>query len=52
MLIEISFRVHMGKELMIHYPSVLDSIRSMDGILQDLEHAPTWSIEGKTDHTA
>ena len=38
----------MGKELMIHYPPVLDNIRSMDEILQDLEHAPTWSIEGIT----
>lgn len=38
----------MGKELMLHYPSVLDSIRSMDRVLQDLEHSPPWLIEGKT----
>ena len=52
MLIGSSFRVHMGKELMIHYPLVLDSIRSMDEILQGLKHAPIWSIEGTTTHPA
>ena len=52
MLIELSFRVHMGKELMVYYPTVLDSIRSMDEILQDLKHAPTWSMEGTSTHVA
>ncbi|ROW06904.1 hypothetical protein VMCG_04176 [Cytospora schulzeri] len=37
--------VHMGKELMLEYPSFLESIRSMDKVLHDLEHAPSWSIE-------
>ena len=37
----------MGKELMLQYPSALDTIRSMDRVLQRLEHAPSWSIEGK-----
>jgi acyl transferase domain-containing protein len=38
--------VHMGKQLMLDYPSFLASIRSMDEVLEKLEHAPLWSIEG------
>ncbi|KAK7703237.1 Mycolipanoate synthase [Diaporthe eres] len=37
--------VHMGRDLMIEYPSFLESIRSMDNVLQDLEHAPPWTME-------
>ncbi|KAH7002677.1 hypothetical protein EDB80DRAFT_809883 [Ilyonectria destructans] len=36
---------HMGKELMADFDSFLANIRSMDGILQSLQHAPSWSIE-------
>lgn len=38
--------VHMGRELMWDFPSFMDSIRSMDEILQFIEHAPSWTIEG------
>ena len=48
LLTESLFRVHMGRELMLEYPSFRDSIESMDRALQDLEHAPSWSIKGKT----
>jgi hypothetical protein len=40
-------RTHMGKELMADFDSFLANIRSMDGVLQSLQHAPSWSIEGK-----
>ncbi|EAW17483.1 putative polyketide synthase, partial [Aspergillus fischeri NRRL 181] len=42
--------VHMGKQLMADYPPFMSNIRSMDRILQSLEHAPSWSIEGKSYH--
>jgi acyl transferase domain-containing protein len=38
--------VHMGRELMQDFPSFMDSIRSMDEVLQSVEHAPSWTIEG------
>lgn len=38
--------VRMGKQLILHYPSVRTAIRKMDGFLQELEHAPVWTIEG------
>ena len=37
----------MGRELMYEYPAFLDNIRSSDKVLQNLRHAPLWSIEGK-----
>jgi acyl transferase domain-containing protein len=37
---------HMGRELMRDFPSFMDSIRSMDEVLQSVEHAPSWTIEG------
>jgi hypothetical protein len=43
-------RVHMGRDLMLEFPSFLDNIRSMDRVLKTLEHAPSWSIEGKLTH--
>jgi acyl transferase domain-containing protein len=38
--------IHMGRQLMADYPSFLVNIKSMDVVLQKLEHAPLWSIEG------
>lgn len=38
--------VYMGRQLMVDYPPFLANIRSMDEVLQKLEHAPPWSIEG------
>lgn len=39
---------HMGRHLLMEYPSVLDNIQSMDKILQSLkDHAPSWSIQGQ-----
>jgi hypothetical protein len=43
-------RVHMGRDLMLEFPSFLENIRSMDRVLKTLEHAPSWSIEGKLTH--
>jgi hypothetical protein len=37
----------MGRDLMLEFPSFLSNIRSMDSVLENLEHAPSWSIEGK-----
>jgi len=45
LMMELS-RINMGKELMLEYPSFLEDIRLMDRVLQELEHAPSWSIEG------
>ena len=42
----------MGKELLLEYPSFQNSIESADQALQDLEHAPSWSIKGKTAYNA
>jgi len=36
----------MGKQLMVDYPCFLATIKMMDDVLQKLEHAPSWSIEG------
>jgi hypothetical protein len=44
------YRVHMGRDLMFEFPSFLENIRSMDRVLRALEHAPSWSIEGKSTH--
>ena len=52
LLTESLSRVHMGKELILEYPSFRNDIESMDLSLQDLEHAPSWSIKGKTTHSA
>lgn len=38
--------VQMGKQLMVDYPSFLANIRFMDEVLQSLEQAPPWTIEG------
>jgi acyl transferase domain-containing protein len=38
--------VHMGRELMRDFPPFMDSIRSADEVLQSVEHAPSWTIEG------
>lgn len=45
-------RVHMGLQLMADCPSFLANIQSMDRILQGLEHAPSWSMEGKSPLTS
>ncbi|KAH8759973.1 hypothetical protein F5883DRAFT_681694, partial [Diaporthe sp. PMI_573] len=38
--------IHMGRQLMIDYPSFLANIKSMDKVLQTLkDHAPPWSLE-------
>lgn len=37
----------MGRDLMLEFPSFLANIRSMDNVLNNLEHAPSWSIEGE-----
>ncbi|KAI1379833.1 putative polyketide synthase [Hypoxylon crocopeplum] len=37
--------VNMGKQLILSYPSVQSAIRKMDRILQELDHAPSWTIE-------
>ncbi len=52
MLTERLSRVHMGKELMLHYPSFRHDIGTMDRILRHLGHAPSWSIEGNTTYIA
>jgi hypothetical protein len=43
-------RVHMGRDLVLEFPPFLENIRSMDRVLKTLEHAPSWSIEGKLTH--
>jgi hypothetical protein len=43
-------RPQMGKELTLQYPSFLESIRSMDKVLQGLNCPPSWSIEGNSAH--
>ncbi|KAF2259662.1 putative polyketide synthase [Lojkania enalia] len=42
--------VHMGRELMVDYPSFLANIRSMDKALKSLRHAPSWSMEDALVH--
>ena len=36
----------MGRELMLADPDFRNDIEAMDGILQTLKHAPSWSLEG------
>jgi len=36
----------MGRDLMSDCPTFLASIREMDAALQNLAHAPSWSLEG------
>lgn len=45
-------RIHMGRDLMLEFPSFLANVRSMDSVLENLEHAPSWSIEGKLTQVA
>ncbi|KAK7757297.1 hypothetical protein SLS62_000847 [Diatrype stigma] len=35
----------MGAELMAYYPTFLESIRQLDGVLEELEDAPDWTLE-------
>ncbi|CAI6338614.1 unnamed protein product [Periconia digitata] len=37
--------IHMGRELIHDFPSFRESIRSIDEVLQSLDHAPSFSIE-------
>ena len=37
--------IHMGRQLLLNYQSVLDDIEAMDAVLCSLEHVPLWSIK-------
>ncbi|PYI11208.1 putative polyketide synthase [Aspergillus sclerotiicarbonarius CBS 121057] len=42
--------IHMGRELIQEFSQFRESIRSMDKVLQSIEHAQSWTIEGTLVH--
>lgn len=37
----------MGRDLMAAFPAYLNTIRRLDGFLDELEDKPAWRLEGK-----